>query len=93
MARNKAQEFATMDEDERKDLAGDAAGQSAGNELAFDDPRDADKMGRQYASMRDEVADPDERDGDAANLDDAAHRRAVAREARRTRTDDTENDA
>ncbi len=82
MARNTAQEFATMDEDDRKKLAGTEAGQSAGNELAFDDPRNADRMGRHYASARDEIADPDDRDGDAANLDEAAHRRAVDAQSR-----------
>lgn len=83
MAKNTAEEFATMDEDERKKLAGDVGGQSAGNEMAFDDPRDPDHMGKHYASPHDEVADADERDGTAAELDDAAHRRAVEKQSRK----------
>ena len=44
---------------------------------------DEDRTGRQYASLDAETADPDARDGEAALLDDAAHRRAV--EAQRKR--------
>jgi uncharacterized membrane protein len=83
MARNQAKTFATMSDDERNRLAGDGGAQDAGGALAFDDPRDADRMGRHYASPGDEVSDPDSRDGAAADLDDDAHDRAVDRERNR----------
>lgn len=46
--KNRAQEFATMDDDERKKFAGskEAGGQPGQpRELAFDDPREPDRMG------------------------------------------------
>jgi hypothetical protein len=46
-------------------------------ELTFDEPRNEDKMGPHYSSIRQEVADPDERDGMSALLDDEEHQRAV----------------
>jgi hypothetical protein len=79
MARNLGQTFATMDEDDRNRLAGKGGEQDEGGTLAFDDPRDADRMGRHYANPADEIAEPEARDGQAANLDDDAHQRAVER--------------
>lgn len=81
MARNLSREFATMSDDERRRFALEQGGTTSGpegeraaDELDFDDPRDPDHMGKQYASLEDEVADPDARDGGAALLDDEAHR-------------------
>ena len=79
MARNLGKTFATMDEDDRNRLAGKGGEQDEGGSLAFDDPRDAERMGRHYADPADETADPEARDGQAANLDDDAHKRAVSR--------------
>ncbi len=79
MARNLGKTFATMDEDDRNRLAGAGGEQDEGGALAFDDPRDPDRMGRHYAAPADETANPEARDGTAADLDDAAHDRAVSR--------------
>ena len=46
-------------------------------ELDFDEPRDGDNMGPGFASLKQEVANPDNRDGAAALLDDEAHEQAV----------------
>jgi hypothetical protein len=82
MAKNQGREFATMTEDERRRFAqqpvGNAeTGDAAPDELALDDPRDEDHMGRKYASLREEVADPEHRDGLSAQLDDDSHERAL----------------
>lgn len=79
MAKNQGRKFATMSDDERRKFALE---ESAGtpdqtDELDFDDPRDADRMGKQHASLKDEVADPEHRDGASALLDDEAHDRGV----------------
>jgi hypothetical protein len=55
-------------------------------ELDFEEPRDPERMGAHYASPKDEIADPEHRDGMAALLDDAAHDRAVSKEARKRKT-------
>jgi hypothetical protein len=82
--KNLSREFATMTDEERRRFAQQqgqtAAGdddESAADEVALGDPRDDDRIGRQYPSLHAETADPDARDGDAALLDDAAHDRAV----------------
>ena len=80
MARNLSRKFATMSEEERRRFALERGGLEAdtgAEELELGDPRDEDQMGKQYASLRDEVADPDARDGEAALLDDEAHRRGA----------------
>lgn len=79
MARNLGKTFATMDEDDRNRLAGKGGEQDEGGALAFGDPRDPDRMGRHYADPADETADPEARDGQAANLDDDAHERGKER--------------
>ena len=53
-------------------------------ELDFDEPRDGDNMGPGFSSLKQEVSNPDNRDGAAAMLDDEAHEQAV-REQRRNR--------
>jgi hypothetical protein len=79
MAKNLSREFATMSEDERRRFALEEA-EGTGErpaELDFEEPRDADNMGPQYSSIRQEVADPEHRDGMSALLDDEQHQRAV----------------
>jgi hypothetical protein len=85
--KNLSREFATMSDEERlrfeQEQGRSAAGaerEAAADELELGDPRDENHMGRQYASPEAERADPDARDGDAALLDDGAHRRAVERQ-------------
>jgi len=92
MAKNLGRKFATMSEDERRRFAleEDEGTREQPAELAFDEPRNPDNMGSQYSSVREEVADPEHRDGMSALLDDEQHERAV-REAskpqKRRRTD------
>jgi hypothetical protein len=71
MVRNLSREFAAMTDEERRRFALERGGNT--EELDLDDPRDPDHMGRQYANPKDEVADPDARDGEAALLDDREH--------------------
>lgn len=87
MAKNLSREFATMSEEERRRFELEraaAGGEDAADELELGDPRQEDRTGRHYASLADEVADPDARDGEAALLDDQAHRRAEAPAGRRS---------
>jgi hypothetical protein len=51
-------------------------------ELDFDEPRDGDHMGPGFASLKQEVSNPDNRDGAAALLDDEAHDKAVRDQTR-----------
>ena len=85
MARNESRKFATMSEEERRRFAlerGSSDAEAAADELELGDPRDEDHMGRQYPSLKAEVADKDSRDGEAALLDDEAHRRSEERRRR-----------
>ena len=85
MARNLSRKFATMSEEERRRFAlerGTSGAETGADELELGDPRDEDHMGRQYSSLKAEVADPDARDGEAALLDDEAHRRNEERDRR-----------
>ena len=79
MAKNLSRKFATMSEDERRrfTLEEEEGTRERPAELAFDEPRDEDNMGRQYSSIRQEVADPEHRDGMSALLDDEQHQQAV----------------
>jgi hypothetical protein len=90
--KNLSRKFATMTDEERRRFEQEqgrtAAGdqdEAAADELELDEPRDEDRMGRHYASLDAEVADPDNRDGEAATLDDAAHRRAVEQQRKERR--------
>ena len=85
MAKNLGRKFATMSEDERRRFAleEDEGTREHPAELAFDEPRNADNMGPQYSSIREEVADPEHRDGMSALLDDEQHERAVREIAER----------
>lgn len=94
MARNISRKFATMSEEERLRFALE---ESEGNkdrpsELDFEEPRDADRMGPHYASLKEEVADPEHRDGLAAQLDDEAHERAVRKQARKNPAPEPESE-
>jgi hypothetical protein len=79
MAKNLSRKYATMSEEERLRFAQE---ESEGTndrpaELDFEEPRDADHMGQHYANLKEEVADPEHRDGLAALLDDEGHERSV----------------
>ena len=87
MVKNLSREFATMSEEERLRFA---RPESEGTddrpaELDFEEPRDGDHMGPHFATPKDEVADPEHRDGSAALLDDQAHDRAVRKQSRQRR--------
>jgi hypothetical protein len=94
MAKNLSREFATMSEDERRRFALEEEEGTSEHpaELAFEEPRDADKMGAQYSSIRDEVADPEHRDGMSALLDDEQHQRAVRDAAARQQRSEPESE-
>lgn len=79
MARNLSRKFATMSEEERLRFAQKESGSTDDRpaELDFEEPRDGDHMGPHFASLKEEVSDPEHRDGMAALLDDEAHERAV----------------
>jgi hypothetical protein len=84
MAKNLGRKFATMSEDERRRFAleEEEGTRELPAELSFDEPRDENKMGEQFSSIREEVADPEHRDGMGALLDDAQHKRAVEKAAK-----------
>lgn len=91
MVKNLSREFATMTEEERLRFAQQ---ESEGTddrptELDFEEPRDGDHMGTHFGSLKDEVADPEHRDGSAAQLDDEAHDRAIRKqnEERQTKSE------
>ena len=77
MARNQSQDYATMDEDERRKFAGGPPAEEGASELAFDDPRHAANQGHSQVDRESEVGDVRNRDGLAAQLDEAAHDRAA----------------
>lgn len=86
MAKNLSRKFATMSEEERRRFAlEEDEGTSTGEhptELAFDEPRNEENVSSQYSSIREEMADPEHRDGMSALLDDEQHKRAVQDAAR-----------
>ena len=85
MAKNLGRKFATMSEDERRRFAleEDEGTREHPAELAFDEPRNGDKTGSQYSSIRQEVVDPEHRDGMSALLDDEQHARAIREASKR----------
>jgi hypothetical protein len=94
MAKNLGRKYATMSEDERRQFALE---EEEGNrelpaELAFGEPRNEEHMGQHYASPREEVADPEHRDGLSAQLDDEAHQRGVQEWTRRSKGVDPDLD-
>ncbi len=84
MAKNLGRKFATMSEDERRRFAleEDEGTRELPAQLAFEEPRNAENMGQQYSSIREEVTDPEHRDGMSALLDDEQHERAVQEAAK-----------
>ena len=93
MVKNLSREFATMSEDERLRFAQQESEGSDDRptELDFEEPRDSNNMGPGFSSLKEEVANPENRDGAAALLDDEAHRRAVQQQAQ-TREDPAEQE-
>jgi hypothetical protein len=94
MAKNLSREFATMSEEERLRFAQE---ESEGTddrptELNFDEPRDADHMGPGFASLKQEVSNPENRDGAAALLDDEAHEQAVREQTRNRQTPESDGE-
>jgi hypothetical protein len=89
MAKNLGRKFATMSEDERRKFAmeEEEGTRDRPAELEFAEPRLEENMGPQYSSIREEVADPEHRDGLSAQLDDKQHEEAVAKQATRRRKD------
>jgi hypothetical protein len=85
MAKNLGRKFATMSEDERRRFAleEEEGTREHPAELAFEEPRNEENMGRGYSSLRQEVADPEHRDGMSAQLDDEQHEKAVKKEKKR----------
>ena len=85
MTKNLSRKFATMSEDERTrfELEESEGTKDRPVELDFEEPRDPERMGAHYASPKEEIADPEHRDGMAALLDDEAHDRAVGKGARK----------
>jgi hypothetical protein len=84
MAKNLGRKYATMSDDERRNFAmeEEEGSRELPVELAFDDPRNEDRMGQHFATPGDETADPEHRDGMSAQLDEEQQQRA-AREASR----------
>jgi hypothetical protein len=94
MAKNLSREFATMSEEERLRFAQE---ESEGTddrptELDFDEPRDGDHMGPGFSSLKQEIANPENRDGAAALLDDEAHDEAVREQTRKRQTPDPDSE-
>jgi hypothetical protein len=87
MAKNLGRKYAAMNEDERRRFAleEDEGTRELPPELSLDEPRDEDRMGAHYSSIREEVADPEHRDGLSALLDDEQHQRAVQKQAKKRR--------
>jgi hypothetical protein len=85
MTKNLSRKFATMSEDDRIrfELEASEGTKDRPVELDFEEPRDPERMGAHYASPKEEIADPEHRDGMAALLDDESHERAVRGEARK----------
>ena len=84
MARNLSRKFATMSEEERLRFAQEESEgtKDRPTELDFEEPRDENNMGPGFASLKDEVADPEHRDGLAAQLNDESHERAIQEQNR-----------
>lgn len=61
--KNQSRDFATMSEDERRRFALENPTDAEATELDFDDPRDADRMGRGYQNRDEEHPDPERREG------------------------------
>ena len=93
MARNLSRKFATMSEDERArfELEESEGTRDRPMELDFEEPRDPERMGANYANPKEEIADSEHRDGMAALLDDEAHELAVREEARKRKASEPQS--
>ncbi|HEU5050961.1 MAG TPA: hypothetical protein VFU00_11585 [Gemmatimonadales bacterium] len=81
MARNISKDYALMDEDERRRFAQKPPAGDGPRELDLEEPRDPDTQGHSQMDREAEAADPEHRDGMAAQLDDEKHERRVRRES------------
>lgn len=83
--KNQSRHFATMSDDERRRFALEQGGSDAADaaEVNFDEPRDEDRMDPSRGRAADSHTDTERRDGAAAQLDDAAHDRAVRKQAQK----------
>ena len=79
MARNISRDYATMDEDERRRFAQLPNEGEAPEELDLEEPRDESGQGHSQIDQEREAADPEHRDGMAAELDDARHEKRARR--------------
>ena len=61
-------------------------------ELDFEEPRNDDNMGPGFASLKQEVSNPENRDGAAALLDDEAHEEAVREHTRDRRAQESDDE-
>jgi hypothetical protein len=69
MARNQSRDYATMDDDERRRFAGTPPAGDEPQELDFTDPRGTEEnQGHSQMDQDKEAADPEHRDGLAAQL-------------------------
>ncbi|HVF07520.1 MAG TPA: hypothetical protein VNC60_02990 [Actinomycetota bacterium] len=83
VARNQSEDYATMDEDERRRFAGAPPTEEKTAELQLDDPRRDANQGHSQVDRDTEAGDPRHRDGLAAQLDDESHDSAVRKSRRR----------
>jgi hypothetical protein len=83
MAKNLSRKYATMSEEERHRFRVEESEGTTDrpDDLDFEEPRESE--GPQFASIKEEFADPEHRDGLSAQLDDESHRRAVEKAARK----------
>ena len=79
MARNISQDYATMDEDERRRFAQRGPAGEGPAELEFSEPRDEENQGHSQVAQEAEADDPEHRDGLAAQLDDVSHEKRARR--------------
>jgi hypothetical protein len=79
MTKNLSREFATMSDEERRRFAlqEEEGTDDQPAELEFENPRNEENMGEHFASLEQEVSDPERRDGVSAELDDEQHEGAV----------------
>jgi hypothetical protein len=94
MAKNLSRKYATMTEEERLRFAQEESEgtKDRPTELDFEEPRNAEHMGHHYGSLKEEIADPEHRDGLAAQLDDEGHERAVRAQRKTRRSDGPESE-
>jgi hypothetical protein len=93
MAKNLSRKYAMMSEDERHRFRAEESEGVADrpDDLDFEEPREAE--GPHFASIKEEFADPEHRDGLSALLDDESHRRALEEAARKQRAARSEPEA